>query len=232
MGDVVSTIAIHKSSTISDYIKNQQSCNLLIINQKTNLTALDSSYGFLAFKFSRPTFIFNPSNAMTHFLKILAIPFILLSTDLHAQLSIPDAAVLGKMLNESVAVFQVADNDMYADFFVKNAELIDASGSVLIGRKAIKNWHKGLLKDCAGVSNMKREALSKHTRLIRPDLAVVVATTRFTCGDQTGTVAYNCLFRRIDSKWYVETCAIVPVQEISPMLTQVSWPALDAAKKN
>ena len=158
---------------------------------------------------------------MTNFLKTTILALTLLSTNLQAQLSIPDAAVLGKMLDESVAVFQVADNDTYADFFMKRAELIDASGSVLIGRKAIANWHKGLLKDCTGAT-LKREALSKHTRLIRPDLAVVVATTRFTCGDQTGTVAYNCLFRRIDSKWYVETCAIVPVQEISPMLTQVS----------
>ncbi|MBC7775945.1 MAG: hypothetical protein H7246_10965 [Phycisphaerae bacterium] len=159
---------------------------------------------------------------MTNFLKILAIPLALLSINLHAQLSIPDAAVFGKMLTESVAVFQVADSDLYADCFMKKAELIDATGTVVIGRKAIKNWHKGLLKDCAGGSTMKREALSKHTRLIRPDLAVVVATTRFTCGDQTGTVAYNCLFRRIDSKWYVETCAIVPVKEVSPMLTQAS----------
>ncbi len=159
---------------------------------------------------------------MANFPKTIVLALTLLATNLQAQLSIPDAEVLGKMLNESVAVFQVAESDDYADFFMKNAELIDASGAVMIGRKAIANWHKALVKDCTGANSIKREILSKRSRLIRPDLAVVVATTRFTCGDQTGTLAYNCLFRRIDSKWYVETCAIVPVEEISPMLTQLN----------
>ncbi len=47
-----------------------------------------------------------------------------------------------------------------------------------------------------------------------------MATTRITRDDQTGVVAYNYLFRRIDGKWYIETCAIVPVLEPAAVVTK------------
>lgn len=149
---------------------------------------------------------------------LLLAAFCLLAQWATAQTANPKEAEFGKTLNESFAAFQVIDSDAYAGFFMEKAELIDASGAVIIGRNAIAEWHKGLLKNCAEADGATREMLSKRTRLLRPDLAVVVATTQVKYHGQTAQVAYNCLFRRIDSKWYVETCAIVPVEEAAKPL--------------
>jgi len=138
--------------------------------------------------------------------------FCLLAQCANAQAPNLEDALLGRILNQSFAAFQVADSEAYAAFFMQKAELIDASGTVVIGRKAIAQWHKQLLLDCTQGGEAHSEVLDKRTRLLRPDLAVVVATTQVKCQDQTAKVAYNCLFRRIDGKWYVETCAIVPVR--------------------
>lgn len=155
-------------------------------------------------------------------MKTLLFALILFSSNLQAQIVQPNETIPGKMLNASIAAFQVADSDTYAELFMKKAELIDASGAVMLGRTAIVEWHEGLMNDCAQAHTMTREVLTKHMRSLRPDLAVMVVTTRITCGEQSGTVAYNCLLHRIDGKWYIETCAIVPVQETALLITGIS----------
>ncbi|GEM_PF-2307605 len=138
---------------------------------------------------------------------LLMTAFCLLAQWVNAQ-----EADLNNHLNESLAVFKVSDSGTFAKFFMPNAELIDASGKTFIGRKAIREWHQQMHRNCAPAKEITSEIISKRTRSIRPDLLVMVATTAVKCQNHSATVAYNCLFRRIDSQWYVETCAIVPVE--------------------
>lgn len=126
---------------------------------------------------------------------------LLLTTNAQAQLSDPaqtmSALLFGKYeSNQSAA---------YAQLFMKKAELVDASGKIWKGRKAIQENFQAL--ETSSDSPSVKKLLVSHIRLIRPDLAIAVATIH----DSKSMVAYHCLCHRLDGRWYIESCSITPV---------------------
>lgn len=143
---------------------------------------------------------------MNHLMKYLLSALVML-TAFHAQAQMADPAQ-----TLSTLVFGKFDGDQskaYTQLFMKKAELVDASGKVWKGRKAILEWHETPASESGLTLPSEKSLLEHHIRLIRPDLAVAVATLR----SLSGAATYHCICRRVDGRWYIETCSITPVSE-------------------
>lgn len=99
----------------------------------------------------------------------------------------------------------------FADYFMRKATLIDASGAILIGRDRILTWRDDQAHLTRPAASRPEKIQSSLIRLLRPDLAIVVAQTRVGVEQPANDLSYNILWRRIDGKWYIESCTITPV---------------------
>ncbi len=97
----------------------------------------------------------------------------------------------------------------FADYFMRKATLIDASGAIWIGRDRILTWRENQAHLNRPAESRPEKIQSSLIRLVRPDLAIVVAQTHVGVEPAANELSYNILWRRIDGKWYI--CTITPV---------------------
>lgn len=141
----------------------------------------------------------------------LAIVFCLLAQWANSQTSQhPD---FNALLNTTLLVTDVRDSRSFADHFMKDAELTDINGEVYLGKNAIRRWHEHMRACCNGAPEAALRIVSRHTRLLRPDLMILLAAVEVRCGDRYSSQVCHCLLHKVDGQWLVETCSITPVAE-------------------
>lgn len=148
---------------------------------------------------------------------------LLLSAALYSQsVSTADHLALrstGGFLDAPVSASGDPYTRTFADYFMRKATLIDAWGTVIIGRDRIVAWRENQMHQYEPAGFQPGKIRNSLLRLLRPDLALVVAQTQANDDTSGSGLAYNILWRRIDGKWYIESCTITPVVPLAVTAT-------------
>ncbi len=121
-------------------------------------------------------------------------------------------AGMAPALAASLAAFNTGDCQDFAAHFMKKAELIDATGQLVVGRKAIREWRRQLIGICPDCPSVPCEVRETYLRHLGPALAVAISTVRVGYSGSEADFTFQFLLRRLDGKWYVETCTIIPLE--------------------
>lgn len=125
-----------------------------------------------------------------------------------------DAAGINILLYQTLLPVNKKPTRLITDYFQKGGELVDVSGNLIVGRTAISNWYKIQKAACPGYQPETFKRLSKHTRYLDPALRVKIIQSKVSIDGRDVFATCTYFARRIDNKWYVESCSVV--QTLTP----------------
>lgn len=120
-----------------------------------------------------------------------------------------NTAGLNVLLYQTLLPVNKQPTRIISDYFQKSAEVIDISGNVIKGKNTIVKWFKTQKEACPGYQADSFKRLKKHTRYIDPALRVKIIQSQVKIDGQDVFATCTYFSRRIDGRWYVETCSIV-----------------------
>jgi hypothetical protein len=120
-----------------------------------------------------------------------------------------NTAGLNVLLYQTLLPVNKKPTRMVSNYFQKNAEIVDVSGKLVIGRSAIVKWFNEQKEAVPGYQADSFKRLSKHTRYLDPALRVKIIQSQVTVDGKDIYATCTYFSRRIDGQWYVESCTVV-----------------------
>ncbi len=123
-----------------------------------------------------------------------------------------NTAGLNVLLYQTLLPVNKKPTRLIANYFQKSAEVVDVSGKLIVGRSAIVKWFNEQKEAVPGYQAESFQRLSKHTRYLDPALRVKIIQSKVNIDGKDVYATCTYFSRRIDGKWYVESCSVVQGQ--------------------